>query len=104
MQQHRQFSRRGNDGPFLGVSSTPLRQFQSPASEVAVDTEWPQDMLRSLHQQGSQVWIALFADVHLRLALSRVSASRLQSQIATHIVALAKAMRIFQRQHERQRD
>jgi|SRR5580698_2423739 hypothetical protein len=42
--------------------------------------------------------------VHLRLALPRIPPSRLQSQIATHVAALAKAMRIFQRQHISQRD
>jgi len=42
--------------------------------------------------------------MQLRLALSRFPASWLQPQIATHVAALAKAMRIFQREQERQRD
>jgi hypothetical protein len=61
-------------------------------------------VLRSLHQQGSQIRIAFLADVHLRLALSRFPASRLQSQIAAHVATLAEAMRIFQRQQECQCD
>jgi hypothetical protein len=60
MQQHRQFSCRGHDGSLLAVSSTALRQFQSPASEITVDAEWSQDMLRSLHQQRPQIRISLF--------------------------------------------
>lgn len=56
----------------------------------------PQDVLWSLHQQRPQIGIAFLADVHLWLALSRVSASRLQSQIAAHIAALAEAMRSIQ--------
>src|SRR5215472_11971594 len=104
LQQHRQLSCRGHNGSLLCVSSTTLGQLQSPAPEIAVDTKWPQDMLRSLYQQSSQIRIALFADVQLRLALSRVSSSRLQSQIAAHVATLAEAMRVSQRQQEGQRD
>src|SRR4051812_39757871 len=104
MQQHRQLSRRGNNGPLLRVSSTALSQFQSPSSEVTVDAKKSQNVLRSLHQQRPQIGIAFLAYVQLRFALPGVPAPGLQSQIAAHIAALAKAMRIFQRQHERQRD
>src|ERR1700691_6535938 len=78
--------------------------FSPPAPEIAVPTERSQNVLRSLYQQRSQVGIAFLADVHLRFALSGVSASRLQSQITSDITALAKTMRIFQRQQERQCD
>src|SRR5271169_3313957 len=48
---------------------------------------WPrkvsQDGPPERHQHGSQIGVALFADVHLRLTLSGVSACRLQSGIAT---------------------
>src|SRR5215475_2197601 len=98
MQQHRQLSGRGHDGPLLGVPPTTLGQFQFPASTIAVNAERSQNMLRSLHQQRAQIRGALFTDVQLRLALSRVPASRLQSQIAAHVAALAEALRIFQRQ------
>src|SRR5690348_3205081 len=104
MQQHCQLSRRGNDGSLLAVSSATFRQLQSPASEITVDTEWSQDMLCSLHQQRPQIRVSFLADVQLRLALSRVSAPRLQSQIAAHVAALAETMRILQRQQECQRD
>ena len=53
MQQHRQLSCGGNDRPLLAVSSTTL------------DTEWAQNVLRALHQQGAQIRIAFLADVHL---------------------------------------
>jgi hypothetical protein len=53
MQQYCQLSGRGNDRSFLAVSSTTLGQLQAPASQIAVDAEWSQDMLRSLHQQRS---------------------------------------------------
>src|SRR5512141_1428450 len=89
MQQHRQLSCRGYDGSLLAVPSTTLGQLQAPAPEITVDAKWSQDVLCSLHQQRSQIRITLFADVHLRLALTRVPASWLQSQIASHVAALA---------------
>ncbi len=104
MQQHRQLSCGGDDGSLLSALSATLGQLQSPASQVTVDAERPQDVLRSLHQQRSQIGVSLFADMHLRLAPPRVSSSWLQSQIAAHVAALAEAMRIFQRQHVRHRD
>ncbi len=69
MQQHRQLSRSRNDRSFLSVPPTSLRQLQSPAPEITVDPEWSQNMLSSLHQQRTQIRIAFFADVQLRLAL-----------------------------------
>src|SRR5207249_4437967 len=97
-------SRGGNDGSLLSVSPATLGQLQAPAPQITVHPKWSQDVLRSLHQQRAQIRIAFLADVQLRLALSRVPASRLQSQIAAHIATLAKTMRIFQRQQKRQRD
>jgi len=61
-------------------------------------------VVRALHQQRSQIGIAFLADVQLRLVLSRVPSSGLQSQVASDVAALAEAMRIFQRQQKRQRD
>jgi len=61
-------------------------------------------MVRSLHQQRTQIRIAFLADVHLRLTLPRVPPSRLQSEIAAHVPAFAKPLRVFQRQQERERD
>ena len=93
MQQDSQLSCRGDDGSLLPVFSTPLGQFQPPAAQIAVGAEWSQDVLRPLHQQRSQVRVALLADVHLRLALSGVPSPWLQSQIAAHISTPAEAMR-----------
>src|SRR6185437_3916376 len=104
VQQHRQLSGRGYDGSLLCVSSSSFRQLESPAPEIAVNAERSQDVLCSLHQQRAQVRIAFLADMHLRLALSRVPPSWLQSEIATHVAALREPMRVFQRQQERQRD
>ncbi len=51
-------------------------------------------MVRLLHQQRAQIRIAFLADVHLRLTLAGVPASRLQSQVAAHVPALALSERI----------
>ena len=47
---------------------------------------------------------SLFADAHLRFALTGISPPRLQSQIATHVPAFAETMGVFQGQQERQCD
>src|SRR5438270_25856 len=104
MQQHRQLSRGRHDGSLLSVSPATLGQLQAPAPQITVHPEWSQNVLRSLHQQRAQVRVAFLADVHLRLAPPGVPPSRLQSQIAAHVPALAKAMRIFQGQQKRQPD
>src|SRR6266404_3951591 len=104
MQQHRQLSGRGNDGSLLPALPTTLGQLQPPASQITVHTKRSQNVLRSLYQQGSQIGVAFLTDVHLRLALSGVSSSGLQSQVAAHVAVFAKTMRILQRQQERQRD
>src|SRR5271166_586008 len=97
MQQHCQLASRGNDGPFLSRLAATLGQLQPPSSQIAISSKRTEYVVCSLHQQGPQIRIALFADVHLRLALPRVSASRLQSGVATRIAALAETVRIFQR-------
>src|SRR5690242_13173801 len=104
MQQHRQLSRRGDDGSLLSTLSSPFRQLQSPASEIAIHTERSQNVLCPLYQQRAQIGIAFLTDVQLRFALAGVPASRLQSQIAAYVATLAETMRVFQRQQERQRD
>ena len=87
--------------PFLPPRSA---SFSPQRRSSLIGTERSQDVLCPLHQQRSQIGIAFFADVHLRLALPGVSPPWLQSEVATHVATLAKAMRVFQRQHEGQRD
>src|SRR2546421_274440 len=60
---------------------------------------------------GTRLWALSFSllrngfvFMQLLLGLSRFPASRLQSQIAAYVAAFAKEARIFQRQHEGQRD
>ena len=55
MQQHRQFASRRNDGPFLSLLAAALGQLQTPSSQIAVSSKRAEDVVRSLHQQGSQI-------------------------------------------------
>src|SRR5580704_1871045 len=99
MQQDGQLTRDCDHCAFLPALASVLSQLHAPSAQVAVDSPWAENVVCRLHQQGSQIRIALFADMHLRLALSRVSSSRLETHVAGCIPALAKTMWIFQRQH-----
>ena len=46
MQQHRELSRGCDDGSLLATLAAALSQLQPPAPQIAVDTEWPQNVLR----------------------------------------------------------
>ena len=60
MQRHRQFASGGDDGSLLSTLAATLSQPQSPSSQIAVSPKLPEDVLRPLHQQRSQIGIALF--------------------------------------------
>ena len=70
MQQDGQLTRDRDHGAFLPALTSVLSQLHAPSAQIAVDSPGAENVVRSLHQEGSQVRIALFADVHLRLALS----------------------------------
>ena len=75
---------------FLPAFASVPSQLHAPSAQVAVDSSGAENVVRSLHQECSQVRIALFADVHLRLALSRVTPSRLETNVAGGIRLLRK--------------
>jgi hypothetical protein len=54
----RQLSSDSNDRAFLGIASSPLGEFQSPSPQITVLPERPQNVVRALHHQGSQVTIS----------------------------------------------
>jgi hypothetical protein len=66
---------------FLPVSASTLGQLQAPAPQSAVRPKRSQNVLRTLHHRGAQIGISFRTDVHLRLALPRVSPPRLQPQL-----------------------
>jgi len=57
MQEDGQLSRGRNDGSLPPTLSAALGPLQSLTPEIAVDTEWPQDVLCSLHQPRAQIRI-----------------------------------------------
>src|SRR5450631_178996 len=104
MEQNGQLTCDCNSCPLLSTLASVLSQLHSPPAQVAVDSPWPQDVMSGLHQQCSQVRIALFADAHLRLTLPRVPPPRLEAHVTGCISAFAETTWIFQRQHVRERD
>src|ERR1700755_1914346 len=104
MEQDSQLPRNRDNCPLLPTLASVLSQLHSPPAQVAVDSPWPEYMVSSLHQQCSEVRIALFTDMHLRLTLPRVPSPRLETHVTGCISALAETMWIFQRQHVRKRD
>ena len=103
VQQHRQFAGHRHHRPLLGILPTPAGQLQPPAPQVTVRTEGAQNVLGAPHQQPTQQLIPGFGDPQLRVLRSRFVSARMQPQKATYRAAVAKAMRIFQRQHIGQR-
>jgi hypothetical protein len=103
MQQHRQFARNRDHRLFLPILPPRSASFNP-------------HRLRSLSApNGPRIWCAPWTSNLRRYrspsllmcrcgSLPRVPPSRLQPDIAAHIPALAKTMRIFERQHIGQRD
>jgi uncharacterized repeat protein (TIGR01451 family) len=103
VKQHGQLSRHRHDRSFLGILYSALGQPQPPSPQIAVFSKRPQNVVRPLHHQGSQVTVSFLADVELGLAAARIPAPGTQPQIA-HVAAAAKSVRVFQRQHIGQGD
>src|ERR1700679_1145670 len=99
MQQDGQFTGARYHCAFLPTFASVPSQLHAPSAQVAVDSPGAENVVRSLHQECSQVRIALFADVHLRLALSRVTPSRLETHVAGGIPALAKTVWVYLSHH-----
>ncbi len=56
-------------------------------------------MVPALDQQGSQVDVASLGDAELRIAISGLTASRSQAEIAAHVTTSLEALLVAQRQH-----
>jgi hypothetical protein len=52
---------------------------------------WAKDMVGTLDQQTSQIDVAGLGDTELRITISRLTASRSQSEIAPDVATLLKA-------------
>ena len=60
------------------------------------------DVVGTLDQQTSQIDVTGLGDAELRVAISRLTSSWSQTEIAPHITALLETLLAAQSQHERQ--
>ena len=58
MQQHCQLAGHGDDCAFLSAFTPVFGQLESPASQIGVLSERPQDVLSSLHQHHPQIGVS----------------------------------------------
>ena len=63
MQQYRQLSGHRNYRSFFPIFPSTLCKLQSPSPQITVCSKGPQNVMRSLHQHGSQIPVSFFADV-----------------------------------------
>jgi hypothetical protein len=99
MQQNGQFACHRDYGPSFAVLAAAISQCQSPSPQTAVRGKRSQDVLRSLHQQPSQMVVTCLRDPQFRRRTSRFILSRTQSQVAANRTTVGKALGIFQREH-----
>ena len=69
MQQDGQPARDCDHGAFLPAFASVPSQLHAPSAQVAVDSSGAENVVRSLHQECSQVRIALYATRRLHLVL-----------------------------------
>src|ERR1700757_5538206 len=89
---------------FLAFFPPRAASFSPPSPQITVFSKGSQDVVRSLHQHGSQITVSFFADAHLRLALTGVPAPGAQTKKTADLATLWEPLRIFQGQDIRQRD
>ena len=90
-QQHRQPSCDSHDRALLRVPCSCSRVPLTPAAQVAVGPERPEDVVRSLHQQPAQICVAALADAELRRALARVALPRHEPEVRPHLPTLRES-------------
>jgi hypothetical protein len=70
MEQDSQLASHSNHGLVLGLLASSFRQMQSPSPEGRVFSSWPEDVVRALDQQASQIDVASLRDAELRISIS----------------------------------
>jgi hypothetical protein len=76
---------------------------KTPSPEGRIFSLRPKDMVRALDQKTSQVDVAGLGDPELRIAISRLTASWSQTEIATHISTSLEALLVAKGEDECQR-
>jgi hypothetical protein len=75
---------------------------KTPLPEGRIFSLRPKDMVGALNQETSQIDVAGLRDPELRIAISRLTASWSQTEIATHMSTSLEAFLVPQGKHIRQ--
>jgi hypothetical protein len=70
MEQDSELASNGDHGLVLGLLASSFRQMQFPSPERRVFCSWPEDVVRALDQQASQIDVGRLGDAELRIAIS----------------------------------
>jgi hypothetical protein len=60
----------------------------------------PEDVVRTLDQQTSEIGVASLSDAKLRIVFAGLAASRSQAEVTTYVTTSAEALLIAQSQDE----
>src|SRR5258706_3531628 len=101
MEQNGQLTCHRNDGLVLGLLAARFRKVQTPRSERRVSTMRPEDVVRALDQQTSEICVARLRDAKLRVSFTGLAAAWSQPQITANIASSPKAFLVAQGENER---
>ncbi len=99
MEQNSKLAGDGDDGSITRLLASAFRQVQAPPSQRRVLSSRPEDMVPALDQQGPQVDITRLRDAQLRIAVSGLTASRPQAEVASDVATSLEALLVAQRQN-----
>jgi hypothetical protein len=75
MEQNGQLACHRNNCLVLGLLAASGSQVQTPLSECRVPSMRPEDMVRTLDQQTSEICVASFCNAELRISFAGLTAS-----------------------------
>jgi hypothetical protein len=93
----------GHDRAFLRALAAARGELLSEATQIAVDAEVPEDVVRALHQQRAQHGIAGLGYSKLWVFPAGLIATWHEPDVRTDSASILEARRIADRQHEAQR-
>jgi hypothetical protein len=99
MQEDRQLARNGHDRSLPRVPPSAIYEPLAGAAQVAVHSEWTQDVVSRLHEELADELIASFRDSERRARIPRVALPRAQAKVRTHFSALREPVWILEREH-----
>src|SRR5947209_3594067 len=96
MKQNRQLPSDCCHCAFLGATAATSGELKTPSPEVRIWAQWTENVMSSLDQQSSQIFISRSADAQPRCSFSRLFFPGQETQKRSNISALRKTMRVFQ--------